>query len=156
MHEWRSARANPDGTGAGVSGMMKKLKRRLSWTIKGPGPLDDSLSELAEHLNLEDTTTAPTPTNFSTSTSITAPTTPTTTTTNTNADVSNMHTSISSITSSSSGISSGGGFVGGGGVAHHLPIHYYHHHLHPQLQQNAADLGRPLSVPLPHNVYWSR
>lgn len=39
---------------AGVSGMMKKLKRRLSWTLKSSRPLDDSLSELAEQLTIED------------------------------------------------------------------------------------------------------
>ncbi|XP_076468889.1 cyclin-dependent kinase 17-like [Babylonia areolata] len=34
---------------------MKKLKRRLSWTFKGSHqPLDESLSELAEHLSMED------------------------------------------------------------------------------------------------------
>lgn len=38
-----------------MSGMMKKLKRRLSWTIKGARPLDGSLSELAEHLTIDDT-----------------------------------------------------------------------------------------------------
>ena len=40
-----------------MGSMMKKLKRRLSWTLKGSNsrPLDDSLSELAEHLSIEDT-----------------------------------------------------------------------------------------------------
>lgn len=40
---------------SGVSSMMKKIKHRLSWTLKGARPLDDSLSELAEHLTIEDT-----------------------------------------------------------------------------------------------------
>ena len=33
---------------------MKKLKRRLSLTIKGRRHVDESLSELAEHLTVED------------------------------------------------------------------------------------------------------
>ncbi|XP_076448632.1 uncharacterized protein LOC143285259 [Babylonia areolata] len=66
------------GGGGGVSGMMKKLKRRLSWTIKGSRPLDDTLSELAEHLTIEDSTNT-------TNTNTTNTTTNTTTcTTNTN------------------------------------------------------------------------
>ena len=52
MHE---SRRSARGEETGVSGMMKKLKRRLSWTIKGARPLDGSLSELAEHLTIDDT-----------------------------------------------------------------------------------------------------
>nr|KAG5711269.1 hypothetical protein BaRGS_005966 [Batillaria attramentaria] len=54
MHESRSGPGGGVREEAGVSGMMKKLKRRLSWTIKGGRPLDESLSELAEHLTIED------------------------------------------------------------------------------------------------------